>query len=359
MKFVIRAGGIGTRLWPYSRRDRPKQFHAFVGGRSMIQKAVARIVSLAGPDDLYVSTGKETVTAVREHLPDLPEAHLFEEPAVRDTGPAVGLESVLLETRYPGCTVASLGSDHHIGKPDEFCRLLQVAETALEEMPETLITIGVKPTRIDTGLGYIKKGERLRTILDEPVFAVEGFTEKPDDDLARAYVKSGDYLWNSNMFVWKARTILDLFSRFEPEIYDILMRIQREAERGDASEVIASEYPKMKEVPIDNAILERAQSLATLEADIDWSDIGTWGALAEVLPTDSEGNLLSGDVLALDTHQVTAYASAGKLIALIDVENLVVIDTPDALLICPRDQTQRVRDVVTRLQQERDREKYT
>ena len=359
MKIVIRAGGIGARLWPYSRKNRPKPFHAFVGGQSMIQTAVARVASLAGPDDLYVSTGVRTVARVREQLVDLPEDHLFVEPAIRNTGPAVGLECALLEARYPGCTVASLGSDHHVGRPDEFRRLLRVAEAALEEMPETLFTIGVKPTAADTGLGYIQVGDPLGEVLEEPIFEVKGFTEKPDEAQARAYVHSGEYLWNSNMFAWKARTMLDLFSRFEPEIYDILDRIHRAAARGNEAEVIANEYPKMKDIPIDSAILERAQPLATLKADIDWSDIGTWGALGDLLPKDREGNLLSGDVLALDTHDVTAYAPDGKLIALIDVEDLVVIDTSDALLICPRDRTQRVKDVVNRLSRERNRERYT
>lgn len=349
MKFVIRAGGFGTRLWPFSRTTRPKQFHRMVGERTMLQEAVHRIRPLVGVRDLLVSTGKELVALVREQLPELPPTGLVVEPALRNTGPAVGLECVLLESRYPGCTVASLGSDHHIGKPEEFCRLLRAAGEAAEEDPDTLFTLGVKPTRVETGYGYIQKGGVARRVNGVPVYGVARFREKPDETTARAYVESGDYLWNSNMFVWKARTVLALFEQFEPDLHRILMRIQAAVGTGAERTAIEREYPRMKEVAIDNAIIERAPSVATLEADIDWSDIGSWGALQDILPVDAEGNLISGDVLNLDSRDVTAFGVEGKLIALVDVEGLVVVDTPDALLICRRDRAQRVRDVVAAL----------
>lgn len=359
MKVIIRAGGVGTRLWPYSRKDRPKQFHAMVGDRTMLQEAVDRIGPLVGPGDLFVSTGVNLVSLVCEQVPDLPAECLIVEPALRNTGPAVGLECALLEARFPGCTVASLGSDAHIGRPDEFCRLLRVAGAALEETPDTLFTIGVVPTRVETGYGHIRKGEVLKRVEAEPVYAVEAFTEKPDEARARAYTESGQYLWNSNMFVWKAGTVLDLFRRFEPEIYEILMQIQRAVGTPEEAGTIAREYPKMAEVAVDYAILERAERVATLEADIDWSDIGSWGALTDVLPTDAEGSLFSGEILALDARRVTACGPTGKLIALVDVEDLVVVDTPDALLICRRDGAQRVKDVVERLNQEGRYKMYT
>ena len=349
MKVVIRAGGFGTRLWPYSRTTRPKQFHRMVGERTMLQEAVDRIQPLAGVRDLHVSTGSELVALVREQLPELPGAGLIVEPALRNTGPAVGLECVLLESRYPGCTVASLGSDHHIGKPEEFCRLLRVAGEAAEEDPEALFTLGVKPTRVETGYGYIQKGSVARRINGEPVYSVARFREKPDEQTAKRYVESGDYLWNSNMFVWKARTVLALFEQFEPELHRILMRIQAAVGTGSERAVIEREYPRMAEVAIDNAIIERAPEVATLEADIEWSDIGSWGALTDILPVDSHGNLVSGEVLNLNSRDNTVYGVEGKLIALADVEGLVVVDTPDALLICRRDRAQRVRDVVAAL----------
>lgn len=350
MKIVIRAGGLGTRLWPYSRRQRAKQFHALVGERSMLQEAVAHVAELAGPDDLFVSTGIDQVERVREQLPDLDVDHLIVEPALRNTGPAVGLECALLEARYPGCTIASLGSDHYIGRPAEYRRLLRVAEAALEAMPEALFAIGVRPTRVETGYGYIRKGKEYCRVAGEPIYAVEGFAEKPDEERARAYVESGQYLWNSNLFVWKARTLLDLLGHFEPELHQLLMEIQAAVGTPEEQAVIRRVYPRAKEISIDNALLERCDRVVTLEAEIAWSDIGSWGSLTEVLPVDGQGNLFSGEVLSLDASQVTAYGPKGKLIVLVDVENLAVVDTPDALLVCRRDRTQRVKEVVGRLQ---------
>ena len=349
MKFVIRAGGIGTRLWPLSRKSKPKQFHALTGERTMLQEAVNRLNSLAKMDDLYVSTGAELVDSVREQLPDLSVKNAIVEPALRNTGPAVGLECALLEARFPGCTIASLGSDHHIGKPEEFCRLLKVAEDALEDRAETLFVLGVKPTRADTGFGYIQKGDVIEKINNEPVYAVASFTEKPDAETAKTYLESGQYLWNSNMFVWKARTMLDLFAKFEPEIYVLLEQIGTAAKVGREADVIAEVYPQMKNIAIDHAIIERASDIATLQADIEWSDIGAWGALTDVLPADENGNVLHGNVLSLNAKNTTVYGSKDKVIALVDVENLIVVDTGDALLIVPRDSSQRVKDVVAAL----------
>jgi len=354
MKIVIRAGGIGTRLWPFSRKTQPKQFHAIVGKQTMVQEAVARMLPIANEADIYVSTGTDLVDLVGKQLPNIPLGQVIVEPALRNTGPAVGLECILLETRYPGCTIASLGSDHHIGKPDEFCRLLQVAANALQEMPETLFTIGVKPTRVDTGFGYIKKGAVATTVNDEPVYVVDGFTEKPDAERAKAYVDSGQYLWNSNMFVWKARTVLDLFAQYEPEIYALLEEIGAAVGTDREAEVIRTVYPQMKEIAVDNAIIERAPHVATLEADIEWSDIGSWGALTDVLPVDGDGNLLNGNVVSLNAKNVTVYGGQDKVIALVDVDNLIVVDTGDALLILPRDGSQRVKDVVGALSARED-----
>ena len=349
MKFVIRAGGVGTRLWPLSRQNRPKQFHALTGEHTMLQEAVNRLNSLAKMDDLFVSTGVKLLHSVREQLPELPPENAILEPALRNTGPAVGLECALLEARFPGCTVASLGSDHHIGKPEEFCRLLKVAADATEDRPDTLFVLGVKPTRADTGFGYIQKGNVIAKINSEPVYAVESFKEKPDAATAKTYLERGQYLWNSNMFVWKARTMLDLFAKFEPEMYALLKKIGTATQVGREASVIAEVYPQMKNIAIDHAIIERAPDIATLQADIDWSDIGAWGALTDVLPVDENGNLLHGNVLSLNAKNTTVYGGKDKVIALVDVENLIVVDTGDALLIVPRDGSQRVKDVVAAL----------
>lgn len=352
MKFVIRAGGVGTRLWPLSRKHNPKQFHALTGDRTMLQEAVHRLRALAAMDDLYISTSAALVHRVREQVPELALENIIVEPAQRNTGPAVGLECALLEARFPGCAIASLGSDHHIGAPGEFCRLLKVAEDALEDRAETLFTLGVKPTRADTGFGYLQKGEVIATVNDEPIYDVAAFEEKPDAETAKTYLESGRYLWNSNMFVWKASAMLRLFAEFEPEIYALLEQIAAAVGVGREAEVIARVYPQMKTAAIDHAILERASRVATIEADMDWCDLGAWDALKEVLPADANGNILRGNVLSLNAKNATVYGGKDKVIALVDVEDLIVVDTGDALLILPRDRSQRVKDVVAALDEQ-------
>lgn len=349
---------MGTRLWPYSRAQRPKQFHAMAGSRTMIQDAVERIAPIAAAEDVFVSTGTPAEELVRQQLPQLPNDHLIVEPALRNTGPAVGLECALLEARYPGCTVASLGSDHYIGRPEEFCRILEAAAEAADREPDYLFTVGIKPTRAETGYGYIRKGKALCVARGEQVFEVNGFTEKPDAERAREYLASGDYLWNSNMFVWKAATVLALFERHHPEIFAILDRIRNAVGSPAEREVIADEYVRLPDISVDHAIIEPADRVATLEADVEWGDIGSWAALTDVLPTDDEGNLFSGQVLSLDSQNTTAYGPSGKLIALIGVQDLVVVDTADALLVCRKDQAQRVREIAERLQSEKAYEQY-
>ena len=316
----------------------------------MLQDAVARIAPIGHCEDVFVSTGVAMADLVRTQLPDLSAEHLLIEPTLRNTGPAVGLECALLEARFPGCVVASLGSDHYIGNSEEFCRLLQVAEAALESYPDYLFTLGVTPTRAETGYGYIRCGSLLESFSQVDIYTVNDFTEKPDITRAQEYVKSGQYLWNSNMFVWKAATVLDLFARYEPEMYQILERIGCSVGSGREREVIAEAYPELKAVAIDNAIIERAEKVATIEADIEWGDIGTWAALTDVLPTDEEGNLFSAQVVALDSRDATVYAPSDKVVALIGMEDVVVVDTEDALLICKKDEAQRVRDVLEALE---------
>ena len=357
MKFVIRAGGVGTRLWPYSRARKPKQFHCMAGEQTMLQDAVARIGAIAASTDVYVSTGRSFQSLVSEQVPTLPPEQLIVEPALRNTGPAIGLECALLEARHPGCTVASLGSDHYIGRPDEFCRLLQVADQALTDQPAYLFTLGIKPTRAETGYGYIRRGSVLAEVDGTPVYEVAEFTEKPAAQQAAEYVASGDYLWNSNTFVWKAATVLELLARFEPEMHAGLQRIQAAVGTPEEEDVIAREYPGIKAISIDHALVERAPKVATLEADIDWGDIGSWAALTDVLPTDDAGNLLAGEVVALDAARSTVYGQADKVVLLLGVEDLVVVDTEDALLVCAKGAAQQVKDAVDLLK-EKQREQY-
>jgi len=361
VKYVIRAGGVGTRLWPYSRAARPKQFHAMAGERTMVQEAVERLAPVARPEDVYVSIGAGMEELVRQQLPELSAEQLIVEPALRNTGPAVGLECALLEARFPGCTVASLGSDHYIGRPQEFLALLRAAVAATDLHPEYLFTIAVRPTRPETGYGYIRKGEVLCEAAGRTVYRALEFTEKPDAERASQWVAAGEYLWNTNMFVWRARTVLELFARFAPQTHAVLERIGAAAAGGGAAwrQVVEAEYADLEAVAVDHAIIEPAPCVATLEGDLNWGDIGSWAALTDVLPTDGDGNLLRGQVLTIDAERVIAYGGRDRLVALVGVEDLVVVDADDALLVCRRDQAQRVREILERLRTDANLQRYT
>ena len=236
--------------------------------------------------------------------------------------------------------------------------MLQAADQALTAKPDYLFTLGVKPTRAETGYGYIRRGPMLAQVHGTPVYTVAEFTEKPAAQQAAEYAASGHYLWNSNMFVWKAATVLELFARFEPEIHAGLRRIQAAVGTPEEEAVIAHEYPKLKPISIDHALVERAPKVATLEADIDWGDIGSWAALTDVLPTDAAGNLLAGEVVALDAARSTVYGQADKIVLLLGVEDLVVVDTEDALLVCGKGAAQQVKDAVDLLKEKQGCEKY-
>ena len=229
--------------------------------------------------------------------------------------------------------------------------MLQVADQALTDRPDYLFTLGVQPTRPETGYGYIRRGPVLAEVRGTPVYAVAEFAEKPAAPQAAEYAASGHYLWNSNTFVWKAATVLELFARFEPTLYAGLQRIQAAVGTPEEDAVIAREYPQLKPISIDHALVERAPKVATLAADIDWGDIGSWAALTDVLPTDAAGNLLAGEVVALDAARSTAYGQGGKIVLLLGVEDLVVVDTQDALLVCAKGAAQQVKDAVEQLKE--------
>jgi len=358
MKIVIRAGGVGTRLWPWSRSDRPKQFLPLFSGKSPVQVAWSRFckAELARPEDIYVSVGKESLDLVLEQLPEVRRDNIITEPAVRDTAAAIGLETVWV-TRHAGrCTIASLGSDHYVGKPDAFISALRAAESFIERNPQYLLAIACRPSRVETNYGYIKKGQELGRFDDTPVHKVEAFTEKPDYPTAEQYVAGGQHLWNANFFVWDSETLMKQFRQFEPEMYQGLIELQEGLKEPGAREVLRSLYPRLKKVAIDYAVLEpaaRAGRMAVIPVDMEWSDIGSWATLTDAFPPDEDGNLFMAPVLAEDTRNTTVVARNPdrKIIATIGLDDMAIVDTRDALLICPKDQCAKVKKLVQQMKQ--------
>ncbi|MFA6475351.1 MAG: sugar phosphate nucleotidyltransferase [Patescibacteria group bacterium] len=339
MYVVIRAGGVGTRLWPISRNRKPKQLHALTSSKTMLQEAIERVLDVVPLEHIYVSCNSATEPVVRTELGAVLEHNLIIEPALRDTAAAVGLETIMIAKDHPEAIIASLGSDHSIKDNLEFQRILQVAEQAIIAHPDHILCIGIPPTHADTGFGYIE----LDDLITPEVYNVMSFKEKPTEVKAREFVRAGNYLWNANMFVWRADTLLKLYEQYLPDMYELLVQIQ---EHPDQLNTI---YPKLKKIAIDYAIIEKTNKILAVPGKFGWNDIGDWARLKdELVPTEIQ-NYSKGNHTDIGSQNTLVFSETDRLIATIDTHDLVIVDTPDALLVCNKYSSQKVKDLVEQL----------
>ncbi|MCW1929921.1 MAG: sugar phosphate nucleotidyltransferase [Candidatus Kerfeldbacteria bacterium] len=353
MVIVLRAGGVGSRLWPVSREARPKQFHALTSTRTMLQESYDRVASLVSVDEVFVSTNVHSVAHVQTQLPEVPQAHIIVEPARKDTAAAIGLESILIAHEHPDAVVASLGSDHSVKRDEEFRAVLRVAEKFVQAHPEYIVPIGIQPTQPDTGYGYIQCGKKIESIDGHDVLSVKQFREKPDLQHAKQFVRAGGYLWNANMFVWKVSTILELYKTHMPEMYAQLQEIAKALGTTKEKEVIECVYPQMEKIAVDYAIIEKTPHIAALSADIGWSDIGDWARLKdELAETEMDDASIGATHMSIKSHNTLVYsADPKKVIATIGLDHLIIVDTPDALLVCNKYDSQAVKEMVDLLKE--------
>ncbi|MCC7494487.1 MAG: mannose-1-phosphate guanylyltransferase [Fimbriimonadaceae bacterium] len=343
---VILAGGSGTRLWPLSRRRAPKQFQPLVTQRSLIQETFDRVRPLADPAQIWVATTSELVELCREHLPEVPAGNLLVEPALRNTGPAIGYATARILADDPGAVVVTIHSDHVIGLPARFREALRLACAAVAATPDCLLTIGIAPTWGNPGFGYIKapgggSGEELAVV------PVERFVEKPSPAVAAQYVESGQYYWNAGYFVFRAATMRAAIARHDAALAALL------AQLGTASAAeVSARYPDCRSVPIDQLVFEpesAAGRVATIPAALEWDDLGSWKTLRDVLCRwHAVPAVTRGEVALVDSPRSLVYAH-DKLVALVGCEDLIVVDTPDALLICRADRSEDVREALAAL----------
>ena len=347
---AVLAGGVGTRLWPQSRRGTPKQFLRLYGERTMLQATMDRLDGIVPWDRRYVVTGCDYVDLVAEQLPELPPAHILGEPAARNTAPSIGWAAQVIAARDPDAVMCSLASDHVVRDPARFRQVL-AASFAHADATGSLMTIGIQPTGPETGYGYIHVGEAAAEYDGVPVHAVQGFREKPARDVAEEYVASGEYLWNASMFAWRTDAILDALATFEPGMSAQLARLGAAHGSADEAETAAACFAQIENIAVDYAVMERAEHVCTVPGDFGWDDIGSWAALGDYWPADAAGNHVNqGDVVSIDSTG-NIVQGGDRLIALVGVEDLIVIDTGDAVLVCRRADATAVRRVVDRLKE--------
>lgn len=347
---MIMAGGSGTRLWPMSRADRPKQLIPFIGGRSLLQIAAERADGLVPPERLFVCAAERHREAILQALPRLSEERFLGEPVGRDTLSAVGFSAAVIARKDPEAVIAVFTADHLIEPADVFARLLDQAFLLAEHAPHTLVTFGVTPTTPATGYGYLELGEAI----EGGAFVVRQFREKPDLATARRFLEAGPtrFLWNSGMFVWRARTLLDCIARYEPEVAAGLGRIADDWETPRRSETVAQVYPTLKRISIDYAVMEPGSRdpqvrVAAVPLSLSWLDIGSWPTFARTCPHDAQGNAEGGgQCLLVDTSGTLAASSdPDHLIAAIGCSDLIIVHTPDATLVCRADSAEAIKEL--------------
>lgn len=350
---VIMAGGGGTRLWPLSRKTRPKQMLSLFDEHTLFQTSVLRLEGLFRPDQIYVVTVADQAEELRAQAPEIPLENFILEPQPRGTASVVGYAAVVLQQRDPLAVMAVLTADHFIKDEPRFRHLLEVAQDVAQA--GNLVTLGIEPTFPSTGFGYIQQGESLGRFQDLEAFRVVRFKEKPQEAQASEMLLSGDHAWNSGMFVWQVKDILAEFERQMPDLYASLQKIQDTWGSETAQQVVCDEWQHLVSETIDYGIMERAREVAVIPAaGLGWSDVGSWDSLYELLPGDDCGNIVMGGAhIGLDTHHSLVYVNQEhRLIVTIGVDDLVLVDTGDVLLVCRKDQAQRVRQVVNQLKQE-------
>ena len=343
---LIMAGGTGTRLWPLSRANRPKQALQLVGDRTMFQHSVDRLAPLFKPENIFVVTRSEHAPILSAQSPEIPKANFIVEPEGRGTAPAIALGAIHLHRLDPKATMVVVTADHYISEKERFQEALQAAIQVADN--GHLVTLGISPSGPSTGFGYVQQGQSLGSLVDLPYYRVERFTEKPNLETARLMVQSGSYSWNSGMFIWRLDRILEEFARQMPEFYTQLSQVEKTLGSPDYLATLQHVWPRVAKQTIDYGIMEGAKDVVVFPVSIGWSDIGSWASLLELLPKDLQGNINIGPTLQIDTRDSLVFGNH-RLIATIGIKDMVIVDTEDALIICPKEREQDVREIVKRL----------
>jgi len=342
---VVMAGGIGSRFWPFSRTNHPKQFHDVLGtGRSMLQVTVDRFASLCPAENVFVVTNRDYVQLVQQHLPQMPPDQILSEPIGRNTAPCIAYASYRIAQRDPHATIIVTPADHAVSNEAEFLRVMSLAVDAARHH-DVLVTLGIHPSRPDTGYGYIQYMDA-QSLPGGQLHKVKTFTEKPNLELAKMFVDSGDFLWNSGLFVWRAATILNAFHQYLGDMAEVFEEGAGALGTPQEEAFISEAYARCANISIDYGIMEKADNVYVLPADFGWSDVGTWDSLHRIGQQDENGNMVNGDVMLYDTTGCVIKTPSERLVVVQGLEDYIIAEYDNVLLICKRSEEQRVKEFV-------------
>jgi mannose-1-phosphate guanylyltransferase len=350
---VIMAGGFGTRFWPESRADRPKQLLPLAGGRTMIQSTVDRLGDLVARDRVLIVTNERLVEPIAAQLPQVPREAILGEQCKRDTAPAIGLAALFVQRQDPDAVMIVLPSDHVIRPDTAFQDAVRQAVRLVDKRPERIVTFGIKPTYPAETFGYIERGVALESqdAKAAPTFEVARFREKPKAEQAQQFLASGNFYWNAGIFVWRAQTILDALARHEPEMHARLEKIASAFGKPDYPAVLAREFAAIRAVSIDYAVMERASEVLVIEAPFEWDDVGSWQALARLHGSDAQGNTILGKHLGLNTAGTIVRGSDEHLIVTLGLTDCLIVHTPNATLVASKKDEEALRELVKQLEE--------
>jgi len=345
MKAIIFAGGVGTRLWPLSRKNSPKQFEKILGDKSTLQLAVDRLRPDFAFEDIYIATGKKYEKIVRKQLPQIPSENFILEPAVRDVGPAVGMAMSIVGKKYPNSPVAILWSDHFVKKERRFREVLNFAEDLVAKNNNSLILIGQRARFANQNLGWIEFGKEIQEIRGTKVFKFKKLIYRPTLEQAERFLNTDNFAWNPGYFVTTPQFLLSQFEKFAPDLYKGIMKIKDE-------KTLETIYSTLEKISFDNAILEKidAKNVSVIAADLGWSDVGAWEALKEALEKQSDENVTKGKVLVNDSSDNLVFNYTDQLVVGIDLEKMLVINTDDVLLVCSKNSVPKIKKLVEKLE---------
>ena len=354
MYAVIMAGGVGTRFWPRSRTERPKQFLSIIDSNTMIQSTVKRLSPFIKNENIFYVLNSQQKPQLIEQIPKVPENNIVLEPFGKNTAPCIGLVALHLKQLDPEATMVVLPSDHIIRDKKTFHKVLNIGKDIVTET-NGLVTIGITPDHAATGFGYIQQSKKVSDIDGTSVYRVKTFAEKPNKETAQLFLKSGDFVWNSGMFLWKVSTILEEIKIHIPELFVGLEELEKYIGKSDYQQQLNKFYKQIRSVSIDYGVMEKAKNVYVIRCKIGWNDIGSWDEVYKLTPKDKNGNAIVGNGLAINCKNCFIY-SDNDLITLTGMENMIAVKSENATLMCPRDKTQDVKEVVEYLKRKNMKE---